>query len=70
MVITQVTHKTKCDFVGCKNMAEIIIQSQTDLKKKMCFCRECLEALYKAYAKNTTPSGIEAPFKRQKKINR
>ena len=68
MIITKITHKTKCDYAGCKNMAEVMISSESDIKKKMCFCQECLKAMYEAYSKDVTPKAVEAPFKKQKKL--
>ena len=68
MIITKLTQKIKCDYAGCKNMAEIMILSETDAKKKMCFCQDCLKSMYDAYAKSVTPKAVEAPFKKQKKL--
>lgn len=68
MEINSVLHKTKCDFSGCKNMAEIEIKSKNDSKMKMVFCKNCLQNLTNAYQKATTPKAVEAPFKKQKKL--
>ena len=68
MIINDVTGKTKCDFAGCKNLAEHIIVNQSDDKKRMCFCKECLIAMYECVAKFITPKSIEAPFKKPKKL--
>lgn len=68
MIINDVSHKTKCDFSGCKNLAETEIKDETDTKKKMVFCKNCLESMLFAYLKTTTPKGVEAPFKKHKKL--
>ena len=68
MLYTNITQKTKCDFSGCKNLASVMISHNSDLKKRMCFCDECIDSLYKACAKTITPKAIEAPFKKQKKL--
>ena len=68
MNINFVSHKTKCDFPGCKNFAEIEIKDENDNKKKMVFCKSCLNNMLNSYLKATTPKAIEAPFKKQKKL--
>ena len=68
MIINNVSHKTKCDFWGCKNIAEVEVKDENDSKKKMVFCKDCLEGMLVAYKKATTPKGVEAPFKKQKKL--
>ena len=68
MVLEEVKNKTKCDFAGCKSLAEFIISDESDNKKKMCFCDTCLNEIYETYAKFTVPKCVEAPFKKQKKL--
>ena len=68
MIITKITQKIKCDFSGCKNLAEIMISHENDFKKKMCFCESCIKSIYEGYSKSTTPKPVEAPFKKQKKL--
>ena len=57
--------KTKCDFVGCKNLATIAFFEILDKRKKMSFCDECIKNIYNTYAKTIIPKSIEAPFKRK-----
>ena len=68
MNINFLLHKRVCDFLGCKDMAEIEIKDENDGKKKMAFCKGCLEKIAGVYLKNTTPKAVEAPFKKQKKL--
>ena len=68
MTIAETNLKTKCDFYGCKNLAEIIISSEFDSKRKICFCKDCLNGIYQIYAKSIIPKSIDAPFKKQKKL--
>lgn len=68
MILNEVTHKTKCDFAGCKNLAEICFADENDTKKKICLCKNCASEIYVILAKQNTPKGIEAPFKKQKKL--
>lgn len=66
MNLETINIKTKCDFVGCKNLATIVFFDSEDKKKKMNFCNHCVQSIYDAYAKTITPKGIEAPFKTRK----
>ena len=68
MNVLKLLHKSKCDFFGCKNMAEIEIKDDLDSKKKMVFCLECLDKIGNVFLKNKTPKALESPFKKQKKI--
>lgn len=65
MIIEKINMKTKCDFVGCKNLATVAFFDENDKKKKMCFCDDCISELYTTYAKSIIPKCIEAPFKRK-----
>lgn len=68
MIVTKTTQKTKCDFSGCKNLANFTILNINDSKNKMCFCDNCLKVIYEAYAQVVIPKAVEAPFKKQKKL--
>ena len=68
MEITNVTYKTKCDFSGCKNLAEIIIRDEIDSRREMAFCKSCLDGMLEMYLKTKVPKAVEAPFKKQKKL--
>lgn len=60
--------RTKCDFVGCKNLATVAFFETNDTKKKICFCDKCISGIYDEYAKTVIPKSVEAPFKRRKNI--
>lgn len=66
MELIKVDIKTKCDFVGCKNLANVAFIDENDKKKKMCFCNECAKNVYQTYAKQVTPRAIESPFRKRK----
>jgi len=67
MEIEKLNIKTKCDFVGCKNLATVAFFEKIDSRKKMNFCDGCINSIYTAFAKTIIPKGIEAPFKRRGK---
>ena len=68
MELNYVNIKTKCDFVGCKNLATVAFFEPCDSKKKMNFCNDCIKAIYAEYAKTIIPKGIETPFKKGRRI--
>lgn len=68
MQVEQVIHKTKCDFSGCKNLAQFELKDEIDNKKKIVLCEVCLQNIGKAYLKLTTPKQPQSPFKNQKKL--
>ena len=68
MQITKILIKTKCDFAGCKSMADVSIFDQNDQAKKLDLCNECLTKIYECVAKTIVPKGLESPFKKQKKL--
>ena len=45
-----------------------MLADENDNKKKLCFCKECLNNIYESVAKVTIPKGMEAPFKKPKKL--
>lgn len=68
MKIVNITYKTKCDFPGCKNLAEKVICDENDSAKKLQLCDMCLSNIYQTVAKTIIPKGINAPFKNQRKL--
>ena len=68
MQTTKIFLKTKCDFTGCKNMADIRISDEMDNSKKMDLCDLCLTKIYECIAKTIVPKGLNAPFKKPKKL--
>ena len=68
MQITKILIKTKCDFPGCKNLAEVSICEENDTSKKLDLCNVCLTKIYESVAKTVVPKSVESPFKKQKKL--
>ena len=67
MEIGECKHLTKCDFLGCNNLAKYCFSTKT-LRRNLCFCEECLKGMYEAIAKMQTPKGIKSPFKLNKRL--
>ncbi|MBQ8908802.1 MAG: hypothetical protein IJY90_00720 [Clostridia bacterium] len=70
MEINKCAHKAKCDFYGCKNLAEYSFTTKGIIKRDLCFCGECLNGMYQAIAKMQTPKGTTSKFKLNKKLRR
>ena len=68
MQISKILIKTKCDFPGCKNLADDSIFDENDQAKKLNLCNCCLTKIYECVAKTVVPKGVESPFKKQKKL--
>lgn len=68
MKITKAIYRAKCDFPGCRNMAQSIISDNNDPNKKLDLCDDCLTAIYESVAKTVVPKGIDAPFKNQRRL--
>lgn len=68
MQITKILIKTKCDFAGCKNLADVSIFDENDNAKKINLCNSCLTKIYECVAKTVVPKSIESPFKKPKKL--
>ncbi|MBQ7884860.1 MAG: hypothetical protein IJ318_02040 [Clostridia bacterium] len=68
MEINKIAIKTKCDFNGCKGLADVSIFDSVDTAKKINLCNSCLKQIYECVAKTVIPKGIDAPFKKQKKL--
>lgn len=58
--------KTKCDILGCKNLAEYCVLN--DKKIALNLCKNCTEKLHNALSKVLIPKPVTPPFKKQKKI--
>ena len=70
MEINECKHMTKCDFIGCNNLAKYTFSTKGVFKRNLCFCEECLEGMYNAIGKMKTPKGLSSPFKLGKKLRR
>lgn len=68
MEIKKISNKLKCDFPGCKNLADISIGDQLDKNKTFNLCEDCKSKIYECIAKTIVPKGISAPFKKEVKL--
>lgn len=69
MEISECKHLTKCDFLGCNNVAKYSFTTKA-FKRNLCFCEECLKGMYEAIAKLQVPKGIKSPFKLNKRLGK
>ena len=70
MEINKISHKAKCDFYGCNNLAEFSFSTKGIIKRDLCFCSQCLKGMFEAIGKMQTPKGTVSPFKLNKRIRR
>lgn len=70
MQIFECKHKTKCDFAGCKNIADFSLVKGGLLRRDICLCKECLNEIYEIVAKTKVPKAIESPFKLNKRLKK
>ncbi len=66
MEIKNCLFKTKCDILGCKNLADYQILNNG--KSTLNTCKNCTKNLYDALGKIFIPKPVTPPFKKQKKI--
>ena len=70
MQIEKCLQKTKCDFVGCNNLASYSLSTKGILRRELCFCENCLMEMYEAIGKEKVPKGIKSPFKQNERLRR
>lgn len=70
MQIEKCKHPTKCDFVGCSNLADYQLSTKGLLKRELAFCEKCLREMYVEIAKLQVPKAVEAPFKIKKRLRK
>ena len=70
MEIRECKHLTKCDFLGCNNLAKYSFSTKGIIRRDLSFCEECLRGMYEATGKLQTPKGVNSPFKLNKKLRR
>ena len=68
MQIYECKHKVKCDFAGCKNVAEYSVVRSGIIRHDLCFCKECLQELYNCIGARIVPKAIKSPFKLNKRL--
>lgn len=67
MKAIRTTLKTKCDFTGCKNLAEFQIFDEGS-ERSMMFCGDCIKEMHKCINAHFAPISIIPPFKKTKKL--
>ncbi len=70
MQIEKCNKQTKCDFLGCNNLADYAFSTKGILKRELAFCEECLKGMYDEMSKIITPKGTTSPFKLKSRINK
>ena len=70
MQIEYCNHKSKCDFMGCNNLAKYSLSTKGRIKRELCFCEDCLMSIYEEVAKMKVPKGTKSPFKLNEKFRR
>lgn len=70
MQIYESRYKVKCDFAGCRNVADYTLVKDGVFKRDICLCKECLDEIYEATAKVKVPKAIESPFKLNKRLKK
>lgn len=63
MEVVKCEEKFKCDFYGCKNLAEYSFKTQKFMAGKMHFCKTCINELYASLGKIVVPKQPQTPFK-------
>ncbi len=66
MEIKKCLVKTKCDILGCKNLADYCILNNG--KNTLNLCKNCTNEIYDTLGKILIPKPVIPPFKKQKKI--
>ena len=70
MQIEKCLQKTKCDFVGCNNIASYSLSTKGLIKRELCFCEKCLNEMYEEIGKIKIPKGTKSPFKLNERLRR
>ncbi len=70
MEIYECTHKVKCDFAGCKNIAAYTLVKGGVIKRDFCFCKDCMNEMYACIARILVPKAVTSPFKLNKRLRK
>ena len=70
MEIYECKQKVKCDFAGCKNVADYSLVKAGLLRGDICLCKECMGEMYDCISKVRVPKAIESPFKLNKRLKK
>ncbi|MEG1500071.1 MAG: hypothetical protein RR400_03295 [Clostridia bacterium] len=64
MEIEKCSHKIKCDFSGCENLAEYSLKKEEgQVIDELHFCSECIKNMYEKMGSVLVPKAIENPLK-------
>lgn len=67
MKIEKCQHKVKCDFDGCKNLADYYVSTRGFFRNEFAFCKSCMNELFEDLSKIFVPKAIESHFKPNRK---
>ena len=70
MQIEKCKKQTKCDFIGCNNLADYSFSTKGLIKRELAFCEDCLKGMYQEIAKLQVPKGTNSHFKLRPKIKK
>ncbi len=63
-------HKVKCDFNGCRNLANYYVSTRGFIKNEFAFCENCMKELFEELSKTFVPKAIESHFKPNRAVKR
>lgn len=70
MQIEKCTRMTKCDFLGCNNLADYAFSTKGVLKRELAFCEDCLKGMYEEIGKLQVPKGTTSHFKTRPRLKK
>lgn len=70
MQIEKCTRVTKCDFLGCNNLADYCFSTKGVLRRELAFCKDCLKGMYEEIGKIQVPKATNSPFKLRSRIRK
>lgn len=70
MQIEKCKRPTKCDFIGCDNLADYSFSTKGLIKRELSFCNECLKGMYQEIGKLQVPKGTNSPFKLNQRLKK
>ncbi len=70
MEIYPCKQKVKCDFAGCRNVADYSLVKGGLLRRDISLCEECMKEIYACISKLRVPKALESPFKLNKRLKK
>ena len=67
MKVEKFQHRVKCDFMGCRNLADYYVSTRGFVKNEFAFCANCMKGLFEELSKLYVPKAIESHFKPNRK---